>query len=403
VDPSTRRRHWPGTRFLVALVSVLPLLVPVYVLGSWASTIARSPDPLQTIRLDWYAYFVAARKFINGDFASIYPPAEMENIWMYPPYCLYAATPLAFMSDATAYAACLLTALVTQVLACLFLGASIERKVDHRFAAMAVVAASMPFNMTIILGQASGPLLLAIAAAIWTWRRGLDGVAGFLFGLVAAKPNLGLVLPVLCVVARRWRVLAGFCVAWGTMLIATIPLGAEIWRRYYAGAEALLRYTQSGVPMWKQVTLYAFLRTALPAGLTSERLLGPLWTVGTVTLACATAAVWSRRGAVDRPPVLRLVGLAMLLAITANAYAYYYDSVLLAVPGIAWFLARDEYVLRGSRVVIGGCIAGILVLGYPTVLVIKGGVAWTGGLASIWLLAEAHDLWRGSAGRAELR
>ena len=79
--------------------------------------------------------------------------------------------------------------------------------------------------------------------------------------------------------------------------------------------------------------------------------------------------------------------------IAANPYCYYYDTLLLLVPGVTIYVDDASYRSRGSRAIGIGCAASILVLGYVTVLVVKGGVAWTGALVSVWLLAEAYDLW----------
>jgi hypothetical protein len=399
----TRAGGAPASRVAhtsLAIVRLLPLLVAVYVLGVWVRTIVRSADRLETMRLDWYAYWLAARRFVAGDFAAIYPPAELVNVWMYPPYALWASTPLALLSEPVAYAVCAATAFVGGLVAAELVGAATGAPRDRRLAATALVAASMPFTMSVILGQASGPLAMILAAALLAWRRGADFVAGVLLALFMAKPNLGYVIPLLCLVARRRRVLTGFALGSSVLLASTLVLGFELWRFYYDGSRAFVDYIETTVPMWKQATLYAFWRTMPPFSRWSLAQVKLLWIASIVVLVGVTVRVWWLRWRDVAPPVPRLVGLAVLLTIAANPYAYYYDSLLLLVPGVTVYLDGVSYRARRSRLVALVCAGSILVLGYVTVLVVKGGVAWTGALASVWLLAEAYDLRRGAGAAA---
>jgi hypothetical protein len=383
-------------RASAATLRLLPLLVAVYVLGVWVRTIVRSADPLGTMRLDWYAYHLAGRRFVAGELQAIYPPAELANVWMYPPYALWVAAPLAPLREPAAYAVCAAAAFVGAIVACLLVGAAIGGPRERRLGATALVAASMPFTMSVILGQASGPLAMILAAALLAWLRGAEVAAGVLLALFMAKPNFGFVIPLLCLVARRWRVLAGFAVGLAIMIASTIPLGLNAWRFYYEGSRAFVDYVETTVPMWKQTTLYAFWRTMPPFAGWSRVQVRDLWVASVVLLVAATMRVWWLRWQDAAPPVARLVAIAVLLMIAANPYAYYYDSLLLLVPAVTVYLDDGSYRVRWSRIVALVCAAAILVLGYVAVLVVKGGVAWTGALASVWLLAEAYDLRRGT-------
>ena len=71
-------------------------------------------------------------------------------------------------------------------------------------------------------------------AAVWLDRR--PALAGICLGSLAYKPQLGIIVPLALIVARRWRC---FAVAAATVLVlaaaATLAFGTDVWPAFMAG------------------------------------------------------------------------------------------------------------------------------------------------------------------------
>ena len=158
-------------------------------------------------------------------------------------------------------------------------------------------------------------------------------VAGILFGLIAYKPQFGLLIPLVLAATGRWR---GFTAAATTVAalaaITTFWFGADTWRAFFTFAE----YTRSivletGETGWHKIqSVFSWARmwgAPVPLAYAVQ---------GAVTLAIAAALVWLWRS----PAAFALKAAALCLAtILATPYSLDYDLMLLA-PAIA-FLALD--------------------------------------------------------------
>jgi hypothetical protein len=143
--------------------------------------------------------------------------------------------------------------------------------------------------------------------------------------------------------------------------------------------------------VWKQLTLYAFWRSVSGSPDSLTPALGVAWVASVALVVTATAVAWWRLG--DSEAALpRIFSLAVLLAVSANLYVYFYDGLLLLVPGIVWHVRRADYASRGRHRLIGICIFLVFVIGYARIFLAPYGVSWAGMLIAIWLLCEAADL-----------
>jgi hypothetical protein len=109
-----------------------------------------------------------------------------------------------------------------------------------RTLAFAVVCAfALPFlSANLFSGQTGTWLAVFFLAAAYFWRD-RPILAGICIGLVAVKPQLGLLLPFALLAAGRWRTIAGAAVTIMAMAAAaTLWLGVAIWNDY-AGILAL--------------------------------------------------------------------------------------------------------------------------------------------------------------------
>jgi hypothetical protein len=361
----------------------------------WFWSLALTSDPTTTARRDWYAFFETGRRFVAGHLDAIYPRAfEGAYFWLHPPYCIYLTVPLAFLPERWAYATCAAAELVALLVALLILSSVFAQRERFLTAAL-IVLASMPFNTMIATGQTSGVLALILATALWAWKNDEPFIAGLALSALLVKPTFAIVFPPLCLITRQWRVLTGIVLGSMVLLLSSLPLGIDTWRAYADTSSRYLAFVLSGShTMWKQLTVYAFILTAPGLRNLSRSWTTAIWLVTLVPLVALTVATWWRRWNSAETQRPRLFGLAVLLAVCANVYVFFYDGVLLLFPGIAWWVDRDQYVSRRTHALIGACILLVFVTGHVTMFLTDTTVAWTGPLLVVWLVAEGFDLLR---------
>src|SRR5437762_6500821 len=198
---------------------------------SWFGTLPLATDPHATARRAWYRFYQTGRQLLAGDLTAIYRMAsDSRYFWLYPPYCIYLAAPLGVLPEWYAYALCVLVEVAAVGGALAVLRAAVPgRGADHTNAAIAVLA-SMPFNTAIVIGQISGVLSLILAASLWAWRRRRPVTTGLLLSLLFIKPNLAIFFPLVCLLARQWRVVPGIGVGSAFLLPPLLSLGFRRWR-----------------------------------------------------------------------------------------------------------------------------------------------------------------------------
>jgi hypothetical protein len=156
-------------------------------------------------------------------------------------------------------------------------------------------------------------------------------LAGVLFGLLAYKPQFGLMIPLVLVATGRWRALAA---AAATVLAlagaATLAFGPDVWPAFLDGTRfTRLVVLEAGDTGWHKIqSVFALVRIwggSVPLAYAVQ---------AAVTVVVAAALVW-----LWRSPVHRAVKAAALPvgAVLATPYSLDYDLMVLA-PAIA-FLA----------------------------------------------------------------
>jgi hypothetical protein len=154
-------------------------------------------------------------------------------------------------------------------------------------------------------------------------------LAGILFGLLAYKPQFGLMIPLVLVATGRWRTV---CAAAATVallvLAATLAFGIDTWRAFFAFAEYTRTIVlETGETGWHKIqSVFSWARmwgASVPLAYAVQ---------GAVTLAIAAALVWLWRS----PASFALKAAALCLAaILATPYSLDYDLMVLA-PAIAF-------------------------------------------------------------------
>ena len=212
--------------------------------------------------------------------------------------------------------------------------------------------AGVPAALTMLNAQLDGFVALGLGAAVALWPRRY--LAGLALGLTLVKPQLVLPLGVAVVVAREWKVLAGWVTAGLALLLPTLALNPG-W-----AAQWLLQTRATVAPISREVDL-PHLGELLPASTVA---------VAVLTLAAIAAVVylaWRLRGQKMRP------ALAILVAggVVASPHALPADLVIVAVGLAIWAHARwfDWLALSAGALVCAltpapvPAIAGVIVIG----------------------------------------
>jgi hypothetical protein len=207
-----------------------------------------------------------------------------------------------------------------------------------------------------------GALLLALAApAVFinaiggqngTWTAALLGgglialerrpvLAGILFGLMAYKPQLGILVPVALLAGRHWRATAAaaatVCVLVGASIIV---FGVELWHEYLRNV-SVLRGTilEDGEGVWHRFVSVFVAARRLGVPVEAAYL---LQMVSAVIVAAVVAAVWYR----DRPAGIKN---AMLLLATCLATPYLQDyDLVFTTLAIVWLWQEMPAAARST-------------------------------------------------------
>jgi alpha-1,2-mannosyltransferase len=187
------------------------------------------------------------------------------------------------------------------------------------------------------LGQAHNGFLTA--ALIGTALVQLDRrpvVAGVLIGLLAYKPQFGVLIPLVLVASGRWRAFAAAAATVALMTLAvTLAFGTDVWTAFLASTKftRTIVLEQGGTGWYKIQSVFSWVRMwGGSIALAYAAQIG-------VTLALAAALVWLWRSSAAYP--LKAAGL-LIGSLLATPYSLDYDLMVLA-PAIA-YLCADGFV-----------------------------------------------------------
>jgi len=279
--------------------------------------------------------------------------------WHYPPFFLFVAGALALMPYGVALAvwqAATLGLYLLTIWAIIFSSPRLRGKGQGEGAySLAQNSGDSPSPTPRAAGRGEVLLLaLAFPAVLINVGHGQNGlltaallgaalvkldraplVAGILFGLLAYKPQFGVMIPIALMASGRWRC---FAAAAATVLLLTVAttlaFGPHVWQAFLASTRftRVVALEQGDTGWYKIQSLFAWARMWGAPVPYAYALQGAL----AVALGAALIRLW--RGAASYP--LKAAALC-LAAILATPYSFDYDMVALA-PAIA-FLAADGY------------------------------------------------------------
>jgi hypothetical protein len=187
------------------------------------------------------------------------------------------------------------------------------------------------------LGQGhNGFLTAAIFAAALTQLDRRPLLAGVLIGLLAYKPQFGLLIPLVLAVSGRWRVFAAAAATVALLALAvTFAFGLDVWSAFLASTKftrsVALEQGQTG--WYKIQSVFSWVRM-WGGGL---ELAYAAQTATTVLVAASLAWIWRGKAAFPLKAAALLIGTLL-----ATPYSLDYDLMLVA-PAIA-YLAREGMV-----------------------------------------------------------
>jgi len=322
-----------GIRLLALLVAgVLAVMLAVWVLE----------DPRENLSTDWTAFDTAADRVWAGE--PVYRPydAETEPLpYLYPPYALWLALPLALGGFAVSFlasAGLTLGAMVAAARSALRLAP--PGMVDRRAAFVVPLCSGAVLSSTLI-GQYSGLLALAVAGGALLFAQGRQVAAGAVLALLCLKPNLAIAVPVVLLWSRSWSTLRGFAAGAGGLVVLSLPFGTDAWRGFFDNIAMMSELQRDDiVPFHKMITVQASLHEV--TGLEGDSpILWGLWAVVVSIMGVAVLGVWRPSELLASPA--RAFGVLALFMVAANARLYFYDGTLVAIGCLLLFVAKPAF------------------------------------------------------------
>lgn len=244
--------------------------------------------------------------------------------WCYPPFLLMAAALLALLPYPVAV-------IVWQAATMPLYLTAVSRILPGGLALLA--AAAFPAVLVNLTHGQNGFLTAGLIAGALLLLDRRPVVAGILIGLLAYKPQFGILIPLVLALTGRWAVFMSATATVLAMAVATLALfGAEPWIAFYDNLDFTRKIVlEAGETGWEKIQS-AFSAVRMWGG-SVELAYGVQLTLA-AGVAVATGWLWRR----NAPLTLR--GPALIVAsLLATPYAMDYDLIAMG-PAIAWFAAH---------------------------------------------------------------
>ncbi len=293
---------------------------------------------------DFANFWLAARFTLEGNAAASYdfaqymqsmqtllsPQGQFMN-FSYLPNALPVLAPLGLMPYGLALSLWTLAGLAAYVFAALG-RQPFHGPLGRRAPLMLLLA---PVSL-LALGMGQASLLLAgLFVGGFRWLETRPRLAGVMFGLLALKPQIAIVLPIVLIAGRHWLALAyAALVAVGCSVGSILLLGIEPWRAYAGDTlqfQSAFLDKFSGTSGGLLMTPYALLRD-----LGLGRSLALQLHVGLAALIAIGLFVRAR----SRHGMAQIALLAALAAMLISPYGMAYDLVI-PTAALAWRLSQS--------------------------------------------------------------
>lgn len=248
--------------------------------------------------------------------------------WHYPPYFLAPATLLARLPYLQALSVWQFGTLALYLASIL----SILRGSGMRHGVIAVAALAFPAVVVNLGHGQNGFLTAALLGGGFALLDRRPLLAGFLFALLAYKPQFALTLPLALSISGRWRALAGAAATVAAMTAASVAaFGLSSWRAFYNGLGFTRTIVEEGATGFEKIqSVFAAVR--LMGGDTPTAYICQ----GLATALALGALVMLLRSGADAR--VKAAGTIVTMFLT-TPYSLDYDMMALA-PAMALLLAH---------------------------------------------------------------
>jgi hypothetical protein len=295
---------------------------------------------------DWHAHHVAERA-IAGAFPGYYG-------WHYPPQFLFIASLLARFPYFVAFALWVLATLPLFVFA-------VARIADDKSAWL--IALSFPAVLLDVYVGQNGFVSTALIGAVLLMMEDRPWLSGVFLGLLAYKPQFGILFPLVLIASGQWRVIASATLSVALVALAsTLAFGPQIWMAFLHSVPVTTQMVLSGGHAgWNKLqSVYGFVRWL--GG--SDRAAWSAQIAMALGSIAALIALW--RG--NASFALKAAALATATML-ATPYCYIYDFPVLAIAlAFLWRAKPFDSAERSAVAFICFCIAGFVVFGTPIAL-----------------------------------
>ena len=330
-------------RLVAALVLIASITGFLYLLVTANGLIDAQGRPLGT---DFSNVYAAGTYVLDGDpeapFDLVRQHAREQEIfgkatpfygWHYPPPFLFVAAILALVPYGLALAlwqGVTLGLYLLTIRAILRVPLRVARNASPDWLLPALAFPAVLINIG--HGQ-NGFLTAALLGAALVKLDRSPLLAGILFGLLAYKPQFGLMIPIALAASGRWRTFAAAAGTVGLLAAATtFAFGSQVWQAFLDSTRftRLVALEQGDTGWYKIQSVFAWARMWGGSVALAYALQGAL------VISLAGALVWLWRSAAPYP--LKAAALC-LAAILATPYTFDYDMMVLA-PAIAFLAAN---------------------------------------------------------------
>jgi hypothetical protein len=386
-EPSWRLRTYP----VVLLVVLGAALV-------FAATIYDRNDPSSRLGGDYPAFYAAGSIARAGDWDDLYSAARQQSeqvgliddeggylYFSYPPFVAGAYSVLAGLDYRWSFLFHTLLMALALFVAIRLVWPWLAGSGWPQPAVFVVAIGFYPILRAVSGGQNTALSLLLLAAAARLERDGRSYAAGLSLALLLFKPQYGVGVLLLLLVARRWRMTTGWATGAAVLYtISAIEVGGEWLRDWWHQASQFhdLNVAANGEHF---ISFPGFSENVLGAGSAVAAFLG--YGIALVVAAGAAFYWWQHR---DGSVLARYAIAAGAIALAAPQ-TLYYDAGLLLL-GLVLVVATTGPVRSSGRLVFGWLAAS-------WIQVLSGALGWSplGPLA--WMAMGA--IYRRAAGQAE--
>lgn len=295
---------------------------------------------------DFIVFWRTAQLVFAGNYRAIYDIQQLTQVlgadamtpdtygpFVYPPHMLFLLWPLGNLSYNQAVIVWSLLPLAGFLAA---FGALLKRSelyTNHYSGYFVAFACVTPFLTANLFTGQSSTLIALLFLLVFLWWERRPVLAGVCIGLIALKPQLGLLFPIALAATRQWRMMgAAALTVIATTSLATLVFGVAIWADYLNMSQQFGWYLQAGVSYFDKLALAPYLSLhGLEAAGISSMVAAVVQAMITLGMAMVTWRLFRQENA---PQDLKFALLATA-ALLATPYAMTYDTPLLAAAIIS--------------------------------------------------------------------